>query len=452
MAKLPRTDRRAGIRCLLAAAAIHLLSSCLSPARAGDVLDWANKVMTSCWSCGTLNQIMNVGLNLAEQAFTALASQTANLLGLLMAIWILFFAAKMFLPFGLEGDASSLWNRGAKKLLQFAVVLAFLQSSQSFWNYIFIPMMSAGMQISNTIVTLSNPYEAANGTSETGPSGSASNPNCSAGTDGQGVTGAMAVMAQMNCPLATVQSQFAKGMFVGIAQIYGSAAHSSDVRYVCSVVGGLVQIGVFFFGMVLYPIFMIEVIMRVTIVTVLAPVALAASMFEPTRRISEKAAWQIGQAALTLVFVSIVAGIAKATLAYVFSNLTVDGAPAGATDWASLITMLENQKTAGNQDFHIDLTTMAFYELLGVGVIMLFMLRQAPRMAAEFTGASGGDFSGALAGVAALAGAAVTAQKVTGLALRTAGGGTPSDLASKVARPAGSDRTEGAGDLDNEQG
>jgi type IV secretory pathway VirB6-like protein len=366
-----------------------------------------------------------------------------------MAVWILFFAANTFLPFGPEGGVGSLWNKGAKKIFRFAVVLALLQSSQSFWDYIFIPVMSAGMAFSNTIVNLSDPYEAANGISETGPSpsaGTGASPYCQTSTGSEGVAGAVAIMTQMNCPLATVQSQFAKGMLVGIAQIWGSVTHAFLARTICSIVGGLFLIGIHFFAMILYPIFLIDVVMRVTIVTILAPIALAASMFEPTRRIAHKAAWQLVQAALTLVFVSIVAGIGKATVAYVFSTLMVNGSVAGATDWASLIQLLEDQKTASGQDFYIDLTTMAFYELLGVGVILLFMLRQAGRMAAEFTGSPGGDFSGALAGTAALAGAAlyaggVAAQRLVTGAGMVGGGRGASALAARVT-------ASGVGDAD----
>lgn len=382
-----------------------LLAGTVTPARAGDVLDWATGMMSGCWSCDALGQLVKIGLAFAEQAFNALAGETVNLLGLLMAIWILFFAARMFLPFGLEGNAGGLWNKGAKKLLQFAVVLTFLQGSQAFWSYLFIPVMSSGMAFSKTIVTLSDAFEITSGASETGPTGSTASGGQSYCSDtasgGEGVDGAVAIMSQMNCPLATIQSQFGKGMLIGVAQIVGAIKQDQIATTICSVFGGLFLIGVYFFGLLMFPIFMIDVLMRLTIMTTIAPVALAASLFEPTKALAHKALWQVAHAALTLVFVSIVGGIGKATLAYVFSNLQIDGVAAGARDWSSLIQMLEDQKTATGADFRIDLTTMAFYQLLGVGIILIFMLRQANKMAAEFTGAGGGDFSGAIAGVAA---------------------------------------------------
>ncbi|WP_158240440.1 hypothetical protein [Telmatospirillum siberiense] len=411
-----------------------------SPARAGDVLDWATNIMSSCWSCDSLGQIVKVGLGFSEQAFTALAGQTVNLLGILMAIWLLFFAGRMFMPFGIEGGAGALWNKGAKKLLQFAVVLAFLQGSQAFWSYLFLPVMSSGMAFSKTIVTLSDAFEVASGTSETGPSGtnaSAAQAYCSdnGSGGGEGVDGALAVMAQMNCPLATIQSQFGKGMLIGIAQVVGAIKQEHYLTALSSIIGGLLLIGVYFYGLLMFPIFLIDVLMRVTIMTTIAPLALAASLFEPTRSFAQKVVWQVAHAALTLVFTSIVGGIGKATLAYVFSNLKVDGAAAGARDWSTLIQILENQKTPEGADFYIDLRTMAFYQLLGVGVILIFMLRQANRMAAEFTGAGGSDFSGTLAGVAqGINGAAQLGGSSVRQVMRLGGGGRVSGgtMAGKV--------------------
>jgi len=402
-------------------------------------LDWATGMMSGCWSCDTLGQLIKVGLGFAEQAFIALAAETTNLLGLLMAIWILFFAAQMFLPFGMDGNPGGLWNKGAKKLLQFAVVLTFLQGSQAFWGYIFIPVMSSGMAFSKTIITLSDAFEVTNGASETGPTGSVGLDSCheSVSSAADNVDGAIAIMNQMRCPLATIQSQFGKGMLIGVAQIVGSIKQGHVLTSICSVFGGLFLIGVYFAGLLMFPIFLIDVLMRVTIVATIAPIALAASLFEPTKSFAHKALWQVVHAALTLIFISIVGGIGKATLAYVFSNLKLDGVAAGARDWSSLIQMLEDQKTGAGGDFYIDLTTMAFYQLLGVGVILIFMLRQANKMAGNFSGAGGGDFSGALAGVASAVGGAGYLGGVATSRLAGHGGGKyqggASTTAAKVA-------------------
>ncbi len=420
-----------------------------SPARAGQVAEWKTRLVTGCWSCDTVNEVTDIGLGVAETAFNALSGQTATLLGLLMGLWILFFAGRLFLPFGPDGNEGSLWNEGAKKLFRFAVVLAFLQGSQSFWDYVFIPLMSSGMGISASIMEISDPYEADRGTPESEGS-SGLNSYCGQASDGAGVAGAKSVMHQIDCPLAKIQSQFAKGILVGIAvfsgdvhynpiksttdMLAGQAGGSNDtsntadsfVGYVVktanNVIAGIVLIIVYFFGFLLYPLLLIDVVMRVSVITVVSPLAIAAAMFRPTQRIAEKAVWHLVQAALTLAFASVVAGIGKALLAYTFSNIpTAGGLP--LSNWKSLVDALEAGQVA------VDLSTASFYTLIGVGVLLIFMLRESSRMAHEFTGASGGDFTGAgtavarMAGVATRVGGTVAQAVVMGRVAKGAAGG-----------------------------
>lgn len=364
-------------------------------------------LLQGCWACDTLNQVSNIGLSVANQAFNALSGELVTLVGALMGLWLLFFAARLFLPFGPDGNVGGLWNKAAKKLLMFAVVLGFLQNSDAFWNYVFIPLMSGGIGLAGKIIQMSDPYEAQFGTPETVPaagdacSGATATP---AASGGAALAVAQSVMKQINCPLARLQSQFGKGMLVGAAIFFGSPQETiSDIpvfgfldKFFC----GLVLIGVYFFGYMLYPLLFIDVVMRTTVITVIAPLVIAASLFVPTRGLAVKAIWQLVQSALTLVFASVVAGIAKATLSYTFLHLpTASGHQ--LKDWDTLILALENPALSGVE---VDLTSSAFYVLVGVGAILLFMLRRARFMAAEFTHVDGSDFSGAQTGVAAIAG------------------------------------------------
>ncbi len=397
---------------------------------AGDVtllIEALKKSLVSgCWSCETMNNVVDIGLGVADQAFTALAGECANLLGLLMALWLLFLAGKMFLPFGPDGQVGSLWNEGAKKLLRFAVVLAFLQGSQPFWDYVFIPLLGAGMGLASRVISLSDGFEAQGGMVEDAVA-TGSETYCQPAAGNAGLGGAQAIMHQMDCALSKIQSQFGKGMLVGAAVIYGAAKPvaapgagsgagsflpdianipnliweglSEVVQIVDRLVCGSALIVIYFFGFILFPFTLIDVVMRVSVVTVISPVAMAASMFKPTQRIAEKTMWNLAQSGLTLVFASVAAGIAKAALAYAYSHLpTADGQ--SLSNWDALIAALENGKLA------ISLFTSSFYALAGIGVILLYMIRQAGKMAAEFTGAAQGEFSGAGSAVANMVGSA----------------------------------------------
>ena len=125
--------------------AVLLLVLAAAPALADD--SWSSQLVTNairgCWACNVFNLVTTIGLSYADQAFATLASGMTLLIGLFMALWLLFFAAKLFLPFGSPGSAH--WNMGAAKLFKLVFVLAFLQTSGPFWDYIFIPLISAGM-------------------------------------------------------------------------------------------------------------------------------------------------------------------------------------------------------------------------------------------------------------------------------------------------------------------
>jgi hypothetical protein len=433
-----------------------------TPTPQSIIQQFAGNLLQGCWACSLLDKISAIGLGVAEQTFTALAGATSTLLGLVLAVWLLFFAARMFLPFGPDRAVGALWNEGAKKLFRFAVVLAFLQSSQPFWEYVFIPLISAGFGLASSIATTADAYEAANGTSET-LSGGQQTDYCSqaAGTAApiDGVSAATTVMTQMDCPLSKIQSQFSKGILVGVAEISGvfsscsltgagsSSSSGSGLGGIVSnafqatikaVIGdfernivGLALILVYFIGYLVFPLQLIDVIMRVTVVTVISPLAIAATLFHATGNFAQRAVWNLVQSTMTLIFASTVAGLGKATLAYIFSTLqTANGQP--INDWQTLINNLENSCTGFPL---IGLTDAAFYMLLGAAIILIYMLGRASAMAAGFTHTASGDFTGAQRGVAKIAGAAAhaagnVAQRVAGVSGSGAGSGSGSGSGS----------------------
>jgi hypothetical protein len=386
---------------------------------------WVQNFATGCWACDVLNQIGNTGLSVADQIFQTLSGSLATLLGLIMAVWILIFAGRMFLPFGPGGQVGSAWNEGAKKLLHFALVLAFLQGSQAFWDYVFTPLLSSGMAIAGTIAGLNVTSTAVGSTTPWSIGGATSNstassPYCASNTSGTGLAGAQSVMQQIDCPLAGIQSAFAMGMAVGVARIASSPVcpptswldvtavaktfHDtlmSPQQILVNLITGLIIIIIYFFGYALFPILLVDVLMRSIIIAAVSPVAIAASLFHPTRRIADRAIWGLVQSGMTMMFAAIVAAIGKAGILGVFSQISVSGPP--ISDWSSLSTALANPCTSG---LYFDFGTPVFYELAGLGIIIVFMMRQAAGMASQFTGVSGGDSSGARAGVAQLVGAA----------------------------------------------
>ena len=365
-----------------------------------------------CWACGAFNTLGAIGLGFADTAFSQLASGMTILIGLFMALWVLYFAAKLFLPFGAPG--SSHWNMGAAKLLQLIFVLAFLQTSGPFWNYIFTPILSTGLGLASQLATAADKYEQNFGASSGMPGGTvdycapgATAPDTGVSDLSDAAKQGLTALEQMDCPISRMQSEFGKGIIIGVTVInqmgcdqkgtFNIIPSANDMVYLAS---GLTLIGVFLFGFLVFPFLLIDVLARVTLVAAISPVAIAAILFKPTHRIAERSAWSLLQAGITLMFGAAIAGIGKALIAYIFGQMST-GSGASLKDWGSVQSTLENACSNG---FHVNAFTGSFYMLVGTGIITIFMMRRASSLASELTGVSGG--TGVQAGFAAVAGAA----------------------------------------------
>lgn len=355
------------------------------PAAALEVQDLYGRLAGGCWACDMLQQAGSVGLDVAQQMFDVIAGQLAALLGVLMALWILFLVGRVFLPFGPDGNPAQLWNLGARRIFAFAVILGFLQSSQAFWDYLFMPVLSLGTGLAVQLLS------------------QASQQSCPVSPVGSGVVGAKAALDSMRCPLSLIQEVFTRGMLTGVAMTFGATWHSwmdfvkvwTWPGQILQMLSGVVLALVYAFGFVMFPLFFVDAVLRVAIIAVLAPLAAALSLFAPTRKVAERALWDLAQSALTLVFASVAAGLATQSVAHVYASVnTPDGSP--ISDAATLISALE----AGT--LTLSIADRSYWAILAVGFITIFMVRSAARMAASLTGAAAEDFSGATAGVAAM--------------------------------------------------
>lgn len=385
-------------------------------ALAGTIDDLYTNMFQGCWTCGAFNTIGAIGLDFADQAFTQLSSGLTVLIGLFMALWVLYFAAKLFLPFGAPG--SSHWNTGAVKLFKLLFVLAFLQSSGPFWNYVFTPILSTALGLASQLATASDVYEKDFGKMESMPGGNAARDYCS-GTQqppsqlslNDNTRSAFAALTQMDCPLSRIQSEYAKGILVGVA-VMGQARCSKALfallpteGSIACLAAGVILIVLFGFGYLVFPFLLLDVLMRVVLVAVTSPLAIASILFKPTEKIAGKSIWTLVQCGLTLLFGAGIAGIGKAMMAYILQQMSgLPNAPP-LVGWSDLTSALEQ---SCNSSFTIDFSSASYYMLCGTALLMIFMMRRASSLAAELTHVAGSVGANAAAGAAlgAVAGAA----------------------------------------------
>ena len=303
------------------------------------------------------------------------------------------------------------------------------------------------MGIAGEMARTTDGFEAeAGGTSEQPPNGgvdycngTVALPNITGMT--ASATQAAQAMTQLDCPMSKIQSEFAKGMVLADSIMMQTSCPDrvpllgifQGANYLLS---GLVLWALFAFGSVMFPLLLVDVIMRVVLVAATSPISIAASLFKETSGITSKAAWSLVQSSLTLVFGAALCGIAKAAMAYVISNL-----PANGTDklnnWTTLTQAIENPCSQG---ISLSFTSANYYLLLGSGILLIFMMRKASSLAAELTHAGGS--TGAQAGVAWAAGvagrAAGNALSVAGQTARVAA--RHMARSSKAAQVTGNDR------------
>lgn len=369
------------------------------------------RLFQGCWACGVYNTIGAIGINFADSVYGQVAQDMTILIGLFTALWILAFAAKLFLPFGHPGATH--WNQGATKLMKLAMVLAFLSGSGPFWNYVFTPVMATSLGIAADLANAADSFETNwGGSREAPPSGTidycAPPPPPVTGvilTDD--TAPAVAALEQMDCPMSRMQGEFGKGIMIGVAGVAQLGCPNSQTlgfipttSAVVNLVSGCILILAFGFGFMTFPFLLFDVLMRVMLVVATSPIAVASVLFKPTARIGERALWSLAQCGLTMMFGAAVAGIGKAMMAYVMSIL-----PSGAKllSWSDLTGAIENSCSA---NFSADFTSASFYMLIGTAMLMIFMMRRASSLAAELTGAR--DGAGAREAVAAAAGAAAS--------------------------------------------
>ncbi len=376
-----------------------------------------NNLFSGCWSCGAFNMLGQIGLNFADTVFSQTASGMTILIGLFTALWILWFAAKLFLPFG--GPGAGHWNMGAAKLFKLMVVLAFLQTSGPFWNYIFVPILSTGLGIASQLAVSADPFEGKYGVSGGVPAGKGSGviDYCSGSPAppdpkiplSDNVQAAFSALEQMDCPMSKMQGAYAKGMMIGAAAMAQMDCDPDKGTWkihflptlhpIVSFTAGLIVIAAFLWGFLVFPLLLIDVLARVILVAAISPVAIAATLFKPTSRIAERSVWTLLHCGLTLMFGAVVAGISKALISYILAQMSRTGVD--LTTWKGLSTTMENACTPG---FSVDFVSSSFYMLIGTAVITIYMMRKASALAAELTGISGS--TGAQAAVATMAGAA----------------------------------------------
>jgi hypothetical protein len=368
-----------------------------SPSATDKIAEVAGKAATTavnlvqCVVCSTVESYMMGGLTMHEKYFTSFAKGTQNLVAVLLILWMLMELAKMLTPFTPMDRLTKLFN-GVFNRFSFAIlaVLA-MQSPKVYLDYIFYPIIKTTLSVSGAI--LDSTAKISNPSSTIGL-------GCGKLLDNTDQK--QAIVKSLSCQTAYAQGQIGKmfdvtrdAMFneFGVnfndyrKEVQGqiSALENfqtwlngfwSFLKTVGSAISNLgdlllrvivmfVVMFIYLWVLFIYPLRLVGLVFQWGIVTLFSPILMGAFVFPSLRQTGMAGLRGLGHGALTLLVLSLFIGIISAVAHQIAGDVS-------------------NFKDMFAKTGDAEAATANYLIFLVNGMVMLYMLNQAPNVANIF--------------------------------------------------------------------
>lgn len=351
-------------------------------------IDEANAAVTAmgCWSCKVFNAFGGVVFTSGRQVAGEADSALRPVIVAVATIFALFYMGSAFV----SGDASDLlsrWKTFWKLLIAVAFGTAWL-SAGSFdmtWNYIYGPLLQIPLAVEASV------------------GGGMPGGSCEATTPANAPSGASAAMSRMAQVVCGGNEISLKGISYGIG-----LANTGDgiVGSFVNLIAGVALTVVFAWIAITFPLRFIDVLLRLMVVGIVAPVLVVCAVFKPLRSYV-----QIG-----------IRNVLYAGALFAFTGIMFK------IGYGFIMEMADGVVVAGGSQSTGELLGRGIV-LVGSGVIFAAMIRMAPSLAAEFSAFSGQ--SGGVGDAASGFASTVVSAPVKGAGL-VAGGVMAKSAASKM--------------------
>jgi hypothetical protein len=368
-----------------------------SPSATDKIAEVAGKAATTavnlvqCVVCSTVESYLMGGLTMHEKYFTAFANGTQNLVAVMLVLWMLMELAKMLTPFTPLDRITKLFN-GVFNRFSFAIlaVLA-MQSPKTYLDYIFYPIIKTTLAASGAILD---------------STAKISNPSSTIGlgcaTLLKNTDPKQAIVKSLSCQTAYAQGQIGKlfeitrnamfdeigvnwdtykkqalgqlsalGTFQswlnGFRNLWNTATSSGKnlVDLLLRVVVMFVVMFIYAWVLFIYPLRLVGLVFQWGIVTLFSPILMGTFVFPSLRQTGMAGLRGLGHGAMTLLVLSLFIGIIAAVANQI------------ATDVSNFKDMFA---TTGDAQA----ATKNYLVFLVNGMVMLYMLNQAPNVANIF--------------------------------------------------------------------
>lgn len=393
-----------------------------------------------CWSCDLLEALTVGGITTGEKVYDKLRMALVALILTVEGIFALWYVFKVMQPFGADGRVSGVFNEYATNLFVAFLICLVLASSGFFWKYLYIPVLSSAMDLSGTIVSAGENSQL---------------DNCPAVAKGDLKTVAESVGERLSCQVRGVSEGVGSGVTIGWAMwnrmtLVGDGTSINLMAW--AVAGGLVLVGgpagllvgliiflvtggiggqvsslldrinlffsgaalmaVFFYASLIYVFGVMQVILRWTVIALASPLMIASYAFKQTRGMAQWGISGMFESLMSLAMMSIVALIA---IALVTESMEKQGAQfASSVSTAAQTSTAANKTKASSQFQSIQglvekiendkdfkgvptMNTVAFWELLTVGLLIGSLMQRMPALARQLIGGAGASMPNTVA-------------------------------------------------------
>jgi hypothetical protein len=314
-------------------------------AHVGDLMETIGQ---GCWLCNIFALSYDISVVLTERVFDKIGSGMASLIAVALGIWVLFQAAKLLTPFGPMSGPTGVANIIFIRLGIALLVMTMLRLGFGAYNdMIQAPIMGAGIELSQELLnTASNTLKNLDSVWK--------KPDCedsfiptpyisAAATYYNNHPEANTTRRNFICLPRQMQDTLGSGMAFGISNIMASGnlaeiSGEAVVKAFDRFFSGVVLVALYFIAIVIFGMFLLDMLFRFIMTGVMSPIWLAAAVFPSTRFAFSQGVRQLARCALTLVLMTVLIVIAAGLIGISTQKALSDGQA----------TLKPEQKTAVN--------------------------------------------------------------------------------------------------------
>ncbi len=331
---------------------------------------------TLCIPCEVITKVILITNDLGQKVYDSVRAGILALLGVGLALWILFNVAKLLFPFTPLGSAAQINNMVANRVFITILVGTFLLSFANFWNYLYTPVIGTGMAYTNAVMTQSAEIAGLQNQILN------NNDECrNAFAQGLGAADGSAerLATHMNCLINNMTGTIGIGLDIAFALVDKSNFNLSQIgQFLANIVPALLIAWTYGKILIFFPFRIVDIVLRWGVFVILSPLIVAAFAFPATRSFTLKGLQGIVEGTFELLMIAVLIALAAASITAVAANNN-----GGNGDLNLFYEAIKQSKI----DF--DLLTPTFWGIYLTGWITDVMIGKARVLAKAFSDPDG---------------------------------------------------------------